>query len=168
MHKDVKTIFLFGLSTIRGELVEDIYIDYYLDGGNGPSDFGHWGSDELSDDEFNRLVASDNKDKEVMELYRRFKNHQHTWLPEDERPPVLETVQQLSEFLTDRSSKMRRRFALEKKENGGFTLMDHWTLNPDELTEFLRPGMEQIERNEVSSSSDVLSRARERLEGMEE
>ena len=156
-------MFLTGLLSTRGELTEDFVIDYYLGVNDTMLTFGWWLDEKLSDEEFDALVKNNRKDQVIMEYYRLYKNEQLDWDTEEGRP-ILATVEDLQEWLSERASKMRKRFALEKKANGGFTIMDHWTLNPGELDEFLRPAMEQIERGEVIPADEAIKKIRERLE----
>lgn len=165
MNKDVRLLFLTGLVSLRGELTEDFCISYYLGEKDSMLNFGFWLDERLSDEEFDSLVRSNRKDQLVMDYYRQYLNTKIDWDSKDfDYLHDFKTVDEMNEFLNERRVQMRRRWALEKQANGGFTMMDHWTLNPDELDEILRPGMEAIERGDVISSDEAMKRLRERLE----
>jgi hypothetical protein len=164
MNKDLRLMFLTGLLSTRGELTEDFCIDYYMGINDSMLTFGWWLDEHLTEEEFDILVKSNSKDQSIMDYYRLYKNQQLDWDTEDNRP-MFETVDELKVWLSNRASIMRHRWALEKKANGGFTMMDHWTLNPAELTELLRPAMESIERgDECISSEEFLRKLRARGE----
>jgi|ERR1035437_4441733 hypothetical protein len=134
-----KRFYFWGLPNILGDVIQDIFIDYYLDRSDGVADFGEFLYQELKDD-FERVRNLKNKEQLVKDMYVKFKG-----------------LKSFSD-IDGRSGPMRRRWALEKQANGGFSQMDRWRLHPEELEAFLRPAMEQIERGEVVTAEE--SRAR--------
>lgn len=131
MNRDNAFIYLCGISSILGEIMEDISIDMYLGLGNGPSDFGVWLLSRLYDSgKLEDVLGLERKEYFVREEYRQYKN---ATVPELD----LNNLEDLESYLQDRSNDMRKRWAIEKKLNGGFTLMDHYAF-PEGLKAFLQ------------------------------
>jgi hypothetical protein len=154
LTKEQRMLYLFGLPFILGEVWCDILIDAYFNE-SGPHDFGFWLNHELTDAQFDALLKTPHKEAFVLEWYEKYCRKECLY-PD-------EIGQDFKAYLSKRHRETDIRWALEKQANGGFTTMDYYTLNPEELHDMLKESCEQAARGDVISSEEVMRRMRERL-----
>jgi hypothetical protein len=152
MTKEQRTIYLWGLPFIVGDVWSDILISCYFHS-DDPHNFGFWLDRTLTDEQFEELLSSNTKEKFVLDKYEQYvRRHENEELANS---PDFKT------YLSDRCQRVNVRWAVEKKANGGYTQLDHWALNPGEFDRFIGP---RTERGEGIPSKEFFDKLRLRLQ----
>lgn len=126
-------VHLTGLLSTLGEITKDFAVDYYLSLNDSLLNFGIWCEQNLDEQTIEHLLNNSHENLTIKDYYRKFKNDHMSY---DELWEPLNTVDELDAYMNKRARLMDRRWALERKANGGFSLMDEWALNPEEAKKF--------------------------------